>query len=104
MLREAYETTYGLYNHDNPDVERPLALLGIHAAENASLGSTLYERIELFAELDVKKHFGMSLNELLEMPTDIVNKILEVSAARQKVEGNAAQDLSDKLTKAQGGH
>lgn len=97
LLREAYETTYGIYNHDRTDPNRPLAILAAHPAENASLGSTLYERIEQFAELNVHKFFGLSFAELLELPNDVVLKILEVSGKRQKFELEVAQSLQNRL-------
>lgn len=97
LLLDRYDTTYGIYNHDRPDPDRPLALVAMHTAENASVGSTLYERIDQFADLQVPKHFGLSLTEFFDFPTDICNKILEVSSARKKREEAAAEQALSQL-------
>jgi hypothetical protein len=97
LLSEAYDNTYGIFNHDDVSVLRPLALVAMHPSENASVGSTLYERIEQFADLGVTKHFGLSLAEFLEFPTDVVNKIFEVCARRQQVEGVVATEMNKQL-------
>lgn len=97
LLREAYETTYGIYNHQNPDPSRPLALIAMHPAEDATVGSTLHERLEQFADFQVAKHFGLSLNEFFELPSDVCTKILEVSAKRQNVEGSTATQMLNQL-------
>lgn len=97
LLREAYEITYGLFNHDDMTVDRPLALVAMHPGENTAVGSTLYGRIEQFAELEIAKYFGISLIEFFELPTDVVNKIMETSAGRQAVERKVSENVATQL-------
>lgn len=62
-------------------------------SEDASNGSTLYERIRQFKTHAVFKHFGVSITEFLEMPSDIVSFILEQSSKAQREEGGIAGKL-----------
>lgn len=97
VLLEMYEQEYGIYNHALGDPNRPLASVAMHPAENVLEGSFLDERIEQFADKEVTKHFGLSLIEFLDLPTDVCFKILEVAAKRQKVEGSTAASLLNQL-------
>jgi hypothetical protein len=97
LLMEAYETTYGIHNHSSGDVERPLAAVAMHPPENALVGSTLYGRIEQFAEFGVAKHFGLSFSEFLDLPPYVAGRILEVSSARTKLEGVVASGVAKSM-------
>jgi hypothetical protein len=101
LMRERYETVYGIHNHDaevsNGNPYRPLALVAMHECEDSSTGSVLYERIELFAIREVPKYFGLSLKEFLEFPTDYCLHILEVCMRRQTKDSNAAQQALNNL-------
>lgn len=97
MLLEKYETVHGIYNHAIDDPDKPLAIVALHDGENTGIGSTLYERIELFAERGVTKHFGLSLSEFLELPTDVCDRILEISNKRQAIEGSVAGNMLAQL-------
>lgn len=97
VLREAYETTYGIYNHNDKTAPRPLALVAMHPSENATVGSTLYERIDQFVELAVIKHFGLSLIEFFELPTDIAKRVLEIAQVRQEAEKRVADGVANQL-------
>jgi len=72
-------------------------LIAMHDSEDASKGSVLYERIEMFAEFQVTKFFGLSLADYMELPTDVCSKILEISAKRQKVEGSVTNSMLSQL-------
>lgn len=96
---EKYETIYGIYNHDAEDPNRPLALIGMHWGENSAEGSTLYERVEQFAELKIHKFFGISFKEFMELPTDVCTKILEVANKHLKLETTVADGIAAQLGK-----
>lgn len=97
LLTDRYETTYGICNHDQADPTRPLLLIAMHPAEDTCTGSVLYERLEQFADLCITKHFGLSLTEFLELPTDVCSEIMRIAAKRQKLENTVASDMLDKL-------
>ncbi|EKD22698.1 MAG: hypothetical protein ACD_84C00005G0006, partial [uncultured bacterium] len=67
-------------------------------AEDTCHGSILYERLEQFADYQVPKYFGMSLNEFLELPTDVCSRILSIAGKKQKIEGTIASNALDQLS------
>jgi hypothetical protein len=69
----------------------------MHPAEDTSNGSMMYERISLFAQLQVAKFFGLSLKEFFEFPPDVVTHILETASKMQANEGNTASGILDQL-------
>lgn len=99
LLQDVYESGYGIYNHASNSVDnsRPLALVAMHWAENASEGSVLYERIEQFRERNVYQTFGLSLTEFLDLPRDICIKILESCSKKQATEHNVVDTLQQSL-------
>ena len=101
LFRERYETIFGIFNHMALGAERPLALVAMHVGENNCVGSSLDERIKQFAELEVGKHFNISLKDMFDLPTDIVNIMFEVSNKRQNVTVDAADKLAKELDKSQ---
>lgn len=97
LLRDRYETIYGIYNHDLGAVDRPMISVAMHSAEDVSTGSLLDERIAMFAEKQVGKWFNISLTEFLDYPPDIVLKILEISTKQQNTEGSVTANVLNQL-------
>lgn len=96
LLMEAYETKYGIYNHDNPDPNRPLALIAMHPKEDTRERSPLYETIERYRIFDVYKHYGLNLREFLELPRDMVTEIFrQLTLAASKENGRMAAALKE---------
>jgi hypothetical protein len=93
LLRDRYETTYGIFNHEQLIEEKPLALVAMQWSENSTLGCTLYERIEQFKEFDVGKHFNISIKDFFDLPSDVCRKLIEVSKKSQGATETAAQEV-----------
>jgi len=97
VLRDFYETHYGIYNHLSGSTARPLASVAMHDAEENGRHSSAYEIIKVIAESEVLKHFGMSLIEFLSMPREYVTYMLEVSSAITNKNSNSVSDQLDAL-------
>ena len=97
LLIDRYDTGYGIYNHDSIINDRPLAVIAMHPAEDISLVSTIRERVEQFAQLQVGKFFNISFKEFLEFPNDVVLMILETSSKMQQKDSSAASEILDQL-------
>ena len=93
LLMEQYEKTYKICDHDMYGLTRPLALIAMHPSEDTSTNSALHDMIDKFADLNVYKYFGLSFDKFLELPSETVNKVLEVCAKRNKVEGAITNDM-----------
>lgn len=93
LLRDRYETTYGIYNHDAPDPTRQLALVGMHPKEDATRHSALHERVREFGKREVFKHYGINLRDFLELPTDVCMMIFETAAELAKDTSKMADEI-----------
>lgn len=77
MMREAYETTYGIYNHDAEVAKRrPLLLVAYQHAEDPFVGSKMYERMELYNERKILKWFGVPWDRWILQPHDMCEEQL----------------------------
>lgn len=101
VMRDAYETTVGIYNHNRDERERPLALVAFQPSEDTSKTSHLYERIRQFRIRNVPKHFGLSLVDFMSLPTDIAEFVLEEAGVATNEESTVAQNLSDQFKNLQ---
>lgn len=102
LMRDRYETTYGIYNHDANDPERKLALVGMHPKEDTTRHSLLHERVREFTKREVFKHTGINLKDFLELPTDVCGMIFESAAEAAKEVGKMTNEVVDDLKKAAG--
>lgn len=99
LLRDRYETVYGIYNHEDPYGNRSLPLVGMHWAEDTVTGCSLYEMIDMYVNHDIMKHFGLSLTDFLDLPTYVVTHLFETAAKLQKSPNRAVQDLLNEMNK-----
>jgi hypothetical protein len=98
MLRERYETTYGIFNHDMPLAEpRPLAVVAMHPKEDVLVGSLLYERLDQFIDKDVFKYTGLAWDRFLELPHYQCERILELCHKRKEDHRKSMNGIADQL-------
>lgn len=97
VLRDAYDTSYGIYDHSNENPNRPMALVGMHPAENTTYHSRLYNAIRRYKIYDVKTHFGLSLTEFLELPREYTTFILGLLAEGKQAETNRQQKMLNEI-------
>ena len=81
MLRMRYETLYGIYNYDVQAVDRPLAMVAMHFAEDPSQGSLLGERMNQYVDLRIGEYFRCSFKDWIEQPRETV--LLQIEKAKQ---------------------
>lgn len=89
-LRAAYETAYGLYNHNDPDPDRPLALVAAHPKEDYWPYSSMYRYICDFIEMNIYAKTGVDLVTFLRQPVFFTNLVSE--AVKIKVEQDSQRD------------
>lgn len=90
-MLDTYETQLGIFNHEVAPPDRELAIVAFHPAEDAHTDSLLYERIEQVGQKKVHQYFGIPLDRLLEMPRDVVMKILEECEKIAQKESKSAE-------------
>ena len=98
VLLEAYETTYRIYNHEDPTAG-PLAAIAMHPREDTSTHSALYNTIRRFRKYRVghPDNFNMSLNEFMALPKDICDFMMELLSEEAKVEAARLNDQINKM-------
>ena len=105
-LRELYETTYHLYDHNLPTEHRPLALVGRNAAEDPATFSPLHRRIDEYVELQVFEHTGMPFDQFIQLPAEYVRRLLAAAkraiARKSAGTGNAIKQLDADLAAMRG--
>jgi hypothetical protein len=102
LMRDRYETYFGIHNHDADESNDPLALVAYRAAEDNKPASRLYERITEFAERKVPRYFNMSLDEFMGCPRDIIEHILVTCRKMEEDEGKKSNRENEALQRALG--
>ena len=101
ILLDAYETTYGIYNHEDDILNRdhPLALVAMHAKEDASTHSALYNTIRRFKRYRVgaPENFNISLTEFLQLPREICDLMFDIQATEASEEAARLQRKIDEM-------
>lgn len=64
----AYETQFGLYDHDVDADENPLALVTLHENEKYDEVSGVYAQIKRFRSQNIAERHGLSLTEYMDLP------------------------------------
>lgn len=86
LLRETYDKSYGIFNHDAVSEARPYSIVAMHWAEDTTSTSPLHACFEEFARKEVPKYFQLSLTEFLKLPREACKRILEVCDKLRKEE------------------
>lgn len=98
LMRDVYETTYGIWDHGQDRDEDLLSLVAHRPAEDTGPEvGLLYERIRQYDEREVFKYSRLNLVQFLELPTDIVTYLLELSLKKQATSHNVASDVENEM-------
>lgn len=80
ILAMAFDMAFGLYNHRCSEEEyHPFAPVMMHEPERYDDRSGLRHVIERFEQHQITKHFGLSLNEFLELPHHVTEMIFQTA-------------------------
>lgn len=101
VLSSFYDRTYGISDHAflAPEIRKlkPLAGIAMHEAEENVQTSSLFEAIELYDLKEIGDTFKMSLQEFLDLPRDIFNKVLEVATRKQNTKAGVVAKVTNEL-------
>ncbi len=81
LLRDLYETRFGIFNHIGTSKKRPLASVALHDAEEINENSLLYEAMHSFAKREIKDIFNISFLDFISLPMDWCAMITEIASA-----------------------
>ena len=97
LAMESYDTTYGLYNHERYDKDRPLALQELHPKEDMITHSRWRATMRSFALHKVKDFFGINWNEYMDMTRWESNMMLEECREMQRIELAKNKEIQNRI-------
>lgn len=97
VLRQFYETKFGIFDHILNGNQRPLSTVALYDAEENGPSSLLYSRIESYMRSEVYKHTGLNLVEFLNLPREIVQLIFRITENKTHTEGQALSEVQQQL-------
>lgn len=95
LLREAYEITYGIFDHSTS--EHPWDLVLNRKQETVGAYSALSRTLRAYRLKDVKGRFGLSITEFLDLPRETVNEIFQICDEVAEVESKAYSSVERDL-------
>ena len=99
VLRQLYETHFGIFNHVEEEENRPMAAVALYDMEINGQGSPLYRRISQYVRSGIIKYTGLNLTEFLSLPREIVQLLYDECEQQSKTEVMAMDSLQKDLNK-----
>jgi hypothetical protein len=92
--RQEYETHYGIFNHDPPDVAKykPLAAVALHPKEDAFHYSLRYRYYWRFCQYNLADKLKMSFFDFIEKPWSETQEIFEAEQRKAQEEMRKAEE------------
>lgn len=81
VIRDAYETQYGIFDHGDP-AAGPLALVEYRAKEDVSEYGSLYRTFYQYHLYEVHKEWGVDIIDFLSMPREYCALMLRISSEK----------------------
>lgn len=97
MLRQFYETRFGLFDHIREADARPLSTVALYDAEENGPTSLLYARINQYIKSDIYKYTGLNLNEFLSLPREIIQLLFKAAEGKARAEGQTLDGIQSQL-------
>ena len=95
-MYQIYETEFGVFDHINIK-NRPLASVAFMDIEDTLDGSPMDSITRTYATKGMNKLFGISLLELINLPRDIVELLINVATEEQKKVQPALDQINAEL-------
>jgi hypothetical protein len=79
MATMHYDTYYGIYDHHRHEEQRPMGLMGTHAAEDVFFTHPLFECARNFRRGRIQELFGYTFGQYLELPHPVIEMLTELA-------------------------
>lgn len=103
MVRRLFEVAYGYVDHDKPDPANPFKTVTRHQVYSTT--NTLKQQIKRLIDNDIPEKANMSIDEILKLPTDkyemIVESIIDKRIREDEALTAAQQEIEDGITEAE---
>ena len=101
ILREEYETFNRIFNHDDVNVYRPLAMVAMHPKEDPASYSQLYRSIWRYHITKMYEFTHMHVMDFLKMPREYVNLMYKIAETLAEQSGAEIDEVTRKLQNEQ---
>lgn len=79
-----YDVSYNIHDHYSPESTNPLSTVEMHPREEYNKNSGLFRAIERFHRHEIHGRFGLSLEDYLSLPRDVIDMLTEVVIDSEK--------------------
>lgn len=76
-MYDLYESNYGLFNHLQRTIQKPLASVALHRGEDLTDSSGLAAALKVYIDNDIGGFTKLSFVEYLELPSHVLSVIVE---------------------------
>ena len=97
VLRQLYETEFGIFDHISYNKERPLSGVAMFEAENVDSDNALDNVMATYIDKRIKDTFGLSFIEYVSLPRNYIIKMLELCDRETTKKNNALADVEKQL-------
>lgn len=97
ILEEAYDETYGIFDHERAPAEQALAIIAHHEIEETFSNSLFTEYAKRYRINNVKKYFGLDFDTFMEYPMEHIEELLKICAEEVERDSKKAQSIQSDL-------
>ena len=80
-MSDLYKLEFGITNRVK--LSSPLGTVAMHQAEDMNTGHILRDALRSYIDNDIQQCFGLTVLEFLDLPVDVVETMLMVSAEKK---------------------
>lgn len=99
LLREAYETDFGICDHRLEHNQGPMALIKLNPKEDARSYSRMYETLRRYVKYDIRELFGYTPDQFLELPREYVEFFFRLAVEKMESKTNNIDSIAAQLEK-----
>lgn len=92
LLRDSYETSYDIFNHNHELGQHPFALIKMNWNEDTITNGRLHLWLKKFATAKIGSVFHISIKEFLEFPTYVCDLMYEVAMSENIRKNKEAEE------------
>lgn len=96
-MYDIYESKYGIYNHLQPDPNRPLASVAMHECEDFTSKSVTEGVIRTYAKKGIMETFGLNLEQFMNLPMDIADMLVLIADEERASKNKTISEVEKSL-------
>lgn len=104
MLRDSYETSHGIFNHDSEEGNSdPLALVRMHWSEDMITNGGLHQWMRRFRKKRIGDIFNISFKDFIEQESWVCELMYSVACEDDNAARAVEEEFQKKAAEALGG-